>query len=182
VSLFQVQFVLFCFPWRCSHSDLWINLVQIIHDYIVSCFASDARLSEVLQTLKSQSGKFAKVIADVGDEGSLVQMCSQARVVLNCVGPYRFYGEAVVRACIAGGAHYLDITGEPEFMERVELKYGKAAADKARLLFVCLFVSPARGALCQCVTTACLRCCWGWLCISEAGEVASHAFALSCLL
>jgi short subunit dehydrogenase-like uncharacterized protein len=54
------------------------------------------------------------VVANVEDEQSLQQMASQARVVVNCVGPYRFYGEPVVRACIASGAHYLDVSAEPQ--------------------------------------------------------------------
>ena len=36
------------------------------------------------------------VVANVDDEPSLVRMASQARVVLDCVGPFRFFGEAVV--------------------------------------------------------------------------------------
>jgi short subunit dehydrogenase-like uncharacterized protein len=31
--------------------------------------------------------------------------------VLNCVGPYRFYGEVVVKACVENGAHHIDISG-----------------------------------------------------------------------
>jgi len=54
------------------------------------------------------------IVADVEDESSLQEMASQARVVVNCVGPYRFYGEPVVRACIASGAHYVDVSGEPQ--------------------------------------------------------------------
>ena len=54
------------------------------------------------------------VVADVEDESSLQEMASKARVVVNCAGPYRFYGESVVRACIASGAHHLDVSGEPQ--------------------------------------------------------------------
>jgi len=54
------------------------------------------------------------IVADVEDESSIQEMASQARVVVNCVGPYRFYGELVVRACIASGAHHLDVSGEPQ--------------------------------------------------------------------
>jgi short subunit dehydrogenase-like uncharacterized protein len=53
--------------------------------------------------------------------------------MLNCVGPYRFFGEQVVKACVEAGTDYLDITGEPEFIERVELKYHDAAAAKVRV-------------------------------------------------
>jgi short subunit dehydrogenase-like uncharacterized protein len=37
-------------------------------------------------------------------------------------GPYRFLGEAVVRAALAAGSHYMDISGEPQFMENMFLK------------------------------------------------------------
>ena len=42
----------------------------------------------------------ALLLADVGDECSLRAMCYRSRLVLNATGPYRFYGEAVVQACI----------------------------------------------------------------------------------
>jgi short subunit dehydrogenase-like uncharacterized protein len=54
------------------------------------------------------------IVADVEDESSLREMATQARVVVNCVGPYRFYGEPIVRACIASGAHHLDVSAEPQ--------------------------------------------------------------------
>ena len=48
--------------------------------------------------------------------------------MLNVVGPYRLYGEPVVRACAECGTDYLDVSGEPEFMERMEAKYNDMAA------------------------------------------------------
>jgi short subunit dehydrogenase-like uncharacterized protein len=54
------------------------------------------------------------VLADVRDASSLQNMASQAHVVVNCVGPYRLYGEAVVSACIASATHHVDVSGEPQ--------------------------------------------------------------------
>lgn len=54
------------------------------------------------------------IVADVGDYDSLKTMCSQGRVLLNCCGPYRLYGEPVVRAAIEAKTHYIDITGEED--------------------------------------------------------------------
>lgn len=71
----------------------------------------------------------AVIVCDSNDTGSLVSMASQARVVLNCVGPYRFYGEAVVEACVEAGAHHLDISGEPQYLEKMQLKYHQKAVD-----------------------------------------------------
>ena len=46
-------------------------------------------------------------------------MAARARVVLNLVGPYTLYGRPVIDACIAAGAHYVDLTGEMTFARHV---------------------------------------------------------------
>jgi len=38
-------------------------------------------------------------------------MARKTRLVLNCVGPYRFFGEVVVKACVENGTHHVDISG-----------------------------------------------------------------------
>ncbi|XP_056134411.1 saccharopine dehydrogenase-like oxidoreductase [Lampris incognitus] len=70
------------------------------------------------------------IVADVGEPDSLAAMCKQAVIVLNCVGPYRFYGEPVVKACVENEAHYIDISGEPQFLESMQYDYHDEAADK----------------------------------------------------
>uniref|UniRef100_A0A8D2ZWR0 Saccharopine dehydrogenase-like oxidoreductase n=1 Tax=Scophthalmus maximus TaxID=52904 RepID=A0A8D2ZWR0_SCOMX len=70
------------------------------------------------------------LVADVEEPDSLAAMCKQAVIVLNCVGPYRFYGEPVVKACVENGAHHIDICGEPQFLEGMQLNYSSQAADK----------------------------------------------------
>lgn len=39
------------------------------------------------------------------------------KVLLNCAGPFRYTAREAIRACIAAGVHYLDITGEIEVFE-----------------------------------------------------------------
>jgi len=39
------------------------------------------------------------------------------------------YGEQVVKACIEGGAHHLDVSGEPEYLEKMQLMYNSKAKD-----------------------------------------------------
>uniref|UniRef100_A0A4W6G1A8 Saccharopine dehydrogenase-like oxidoreductase n=1 Tax=Lates calcarifer TaxID=8187 RepID=A0A4W6G1A8_LATCA len=70
------------------------------------------------------------IVADVEEPDSLAAMCKQAVIVLNCVGPYRFYGEPVVKACVENGAHHIDICGEPQFLEGMQFNYSSQAADK----------------------------------------------------
>uniref|UniRef100_A0A1I8BD59 Sacchrp_dh_NADP domain-containing protein n=1 Tax=Meloidogyne hapla TaxID=6305 RepID=A0A1I8BD59_MELHA len=52
------------------------------------------------------------IITDSHNEDQLVQMVKQAKVIVNVVGPYRLYGEAVVGA-MKNGASHVDISGEP---------------------------------------------------------------------
>ncbi|NXT51030.1 SCPDL oxidoreductase, partial [Pluvianellus socialis] len=70
------------------------------------------------------------LLCDVGDAASLAAMAKQTRLVLNCVGPYRFFGEPVVEACVENGASCIDISGEPQFLEGMYLKYNDKAAEK----------------------------------------------------
>ena len=56
-------------------------------------------------------------------------MASQARAILNVCGPYTLYGEPVIRACIEHGTHHVDISGEQEFLERMQLLYNAKAKD-----------------------------------------------------
>uniref|UniRef100_A0A667IF47 Saccharopine dehydrogenase-like oxidoreductase n=1 Tax=Lynx canadensis TaxID=61383 RepID=A0A667IF47_LYNCA len=60
------------------------------------------------------SSKVGIIICDVTNPASLDEMAKQAAIVLNCVGPYRFYGEPVVKACVENGTSCIDICGEPQ--------------------------------------------------------------------
>uniref|UniRef100_H0WX57 Saccharopine dehydrogenase-like oxidoreductase n=2 Tax=Otolemur garnettii TaxID=30611 RepID=H0WX57_OTOGA len=79
------------------------------------------------QTLLSEVGI---IICDITNPASLDEMAKQATIVLNCVGPYRFYGEPVVKACIENGTSCIDICGEPQFLELIQWKYHEKAAEK----------------------------------------------------
>ncbi|CAD6217373.1 unnamed protein product [Miscanthus lutarioriparius] len=72
--------------------------------------------------------------ADTSDPASLAALAARARVVLSCAGPFRLHGHAVAAACAAAGADCLDISGEPEFMERVEAELHEPAARTGSLI------------------------------------------------
>jgi short subunit dehydrogenase-like uncharacterized protein len=67
------------------------------------------------------------IAADVGEPASLRAMASRTKVVLDLVGPYTLYGEPAIEACIAGGAHYLDLTGELPWARRMVGAHGEEA-------------------------------------------------------
>lgn len=80
------------------------------------------------------------IAADVGDPASLAAMAARTRVVLDLVGPYTLYGEPVIEACIAGGAHYVDLTGETPFMRHtVDAFHDRAAAAGVKIVPTCGF-------------------------------------------
>ncbi len=80
--------------------------------------------------------------ADVHDAGSLEALAAAARVVASTVGPYLEYGEPLVAACAAAGTDYLDLAGEPEFIDRMYLAHHESAvASGARLVHACGFDS-----------------------------------------
>jgi len=96
---------------------------------------NEGKLKKVLETAASMTGissvrSIPLVIADVADQNSIDNMCKNARLILNCVGPYRFYGEQVVKACVEYGAHHIDISGEPYFLEKMQLDYHEEARKK----------------------------------------------------
>jgi short subunit dehydrogenase-like uncharacterized protein len=69
-------------------------------------------------------------------------VAESAKVVITTVGPYIRYGEPLVSACAAAGTDYVDLTGEPEFVDRMWLGYHEQAqATGARLVHSCGFDS-----------------------------------------
>uniref|UniRef100_A0A914UP68 Saccharopine dehydrogenase NADP binding domain-containing protein n=1 Tax=Plectus sambesii TaxID=2011161 RepID=A0A914UP68_9BILA len=67
--------------------------------------------------------------ADVEDEASLNAMAKRTRLVINTVGPFIQYGEAVVRCCVENGTAHLDTSGEQYYIERMQLKYHTRAGE-----------------------------------------------------
>lgn len=87
-------------------------------------------------------GSLEPIAADVDDQGSLAAMASRARVVLNLVGPYTRQGRPVIEACVAGGAHYVDLSGEIPFVRRMIDAFDAGAAEAGvKVVQVCGFES-----------------------------------------
>ncbi|MEU8374579.1 saccharopine dehydrogenase NADP-binding domain-containing protein [Micromonospora sp. NPDC048894] len=80
--------------------------------------------------------------ADVTDAGSLRVVAEATRVLATTVGPYVHHGEPLVAACAAVGTDYLDITGEPEFVDLMYVRHhAEAVRTGARLVHACGFDS-----------------------------------------
>jgi short subunit dehydrogenase-like uncharacterized protein len=82
------------------------------------------------------------LLADSSDSESLLRMASATRVVLTTVGPYIYHGEALVKACIESGTDYADLTGEPEFVDAMLVRYDLLARERRiRIVNSCGFDS-----------------------------------------
>jgi NAD(P)-dependent dehydrogenase (short-subunit alcohol dehydrogenase family) len=68
------------------------------------------------------------------DVESLTELFRGASVVCNTVGPFSKHGPEVVQACLAAGTHYLDSTGEQDWLITCDEKYGADFAAAGLLL------------------------------------------------
>jgi len=67
------------------------------------------------------------IVADAHDAASLQAMALQTQVLFNLAGPYHATGDAVVAACIVAGTHYLDLSAETFWIQRLVREQHDAA-------------------------------------------------------
>ncbi|MEU5595777.1 saccharopine dehydrogenase NADP-binding domain-containing protein [Streptomyces sp. NPDC020298] len=102
---------------------------------------SERRLAELRERLPG-GADVGVLQADVTDPDALRRLAEHARVVASTVGPYLRYGEPLVAACADTGADYLDLTGEPEFVDLMYVRHDSRARETgARLVHACGFDS-----------------------------------------
>lgn len=109
---------------------------------------SEAKLAAVRDRLvaahpgKAALADLALITVDAADAGGLAEVAGMARVIATTVGPYIEYGGPLVAACANAGTDYVDLTGEPEFVDRTYVAHNAAAeASGARLVHCCGFDS-----------------------------------------
>jgi short subunit dehydrogenase-like uncharacterized protein len=97
---------------------------------------------ERLAAIDPRAGEVPLLDADVGDPVAMRRLAESARVAISTVGPYINYGEPLVAACAAAGTDYVDLTGEPEFVDLMWLRHhDQATRTGARLVHSCGFDS-----------------------------------------
>jgi len=102
---------------------------------------SERKLEQLRERLPGGE-KVGVLRADVADPASLRELAGHARVVATTVGPYTTYGEDLVAACADTGADYLDLCGEPEFVDLTYIRHDARARETgARLVHGCGFDS-----------------------------------------
>ncbi|MFD4970072.1 saccharopine dehydrogenase family protein [Streptomyces sp. NPDC058424] len=102
---------------------------------------SEERLRELRERLPS-GASVGVLRSDAADPDSLRDLARQARVLATTVGPYAAVGEELVAACADSGTDYLDLCGEPEFVDLVYVRHDARARETgARLVHACGFDS-----------------------------------------
>ncbi|WP_274564065.1 saccharopine dehydrogenase family protein [Streptomyces spiramyceticus] len=100
------------------------------------------QLRERLTAINPACAKLPVLRADASDPDSLRELAESTRVVATTVGPYILYGEGLVAACAEAGTDYADLSGEPEFADRMYLGYDARARETgARIVHACGFDS-----------------------------------------
>jgi len=104
-----------------------------------------SKLDAVAARLASRASEAPKpdvLVADAADRAALREIAEKTRVVITTIGPYALHGGPLVAACAAAGTDYCDLTGEPEFVDRVWIEHhAEAERTGARLVHCCGFDS-----------------------------------------
>ncbi|RPK35746.1 putative trans-acting enoyl reductase [Streptomyces sp. ADI91-18] len=100
------------------------------------------RLRERLTALDPACADLPLLRADARDTGALRELAASTRVLATTVGPYIWHGAELVAACAEAGTDYLDLTGEPEFVDRTYVEHDARARETgARIVHACGFDS-----------------------------------------
>lgn len=90
---------------------------------------NEAEIRRLAETLGLQWKAFA-----LDDEAAVAAAIAGLKLVLHCAGPFSVTGAPMMRACLAAGAHYLDITGEISVFEFAHSLAGAARRADVVLL------------------------------------------------
>ena len=106
-------------------------------------WAIAGRSTSKLDAVAAETGATVeRIVADAADPAAMRQLVESTRVVVSTVGPYALYGSELVAAAAAAGTDYCDLTGEPQWMQRmIDAHADAAAASGARIVHTCGFDS-----------------------------------------
>ncbi|MDE0951175.1 MAG: DUF5938 domain-containing protein [Halioglobus sp.] len=113
---------------------------------------SQARLESEMAKVPELKGFDYQCVEVAHDLDALTSLFSGKKIVYNVVGPFMQLCEVVVKASLKAACHYLDTTGEQDWMLFCEEHYGQPYADAGLLLV------PA--------------CSWMWAAGNLAAEIA----------
>lgn len=93
-----------------------------------------ARVEEVVSRIPGIETVDHEVVEVKHTVDALTELFADASVVCNTVGPFIQHGPEVVEACAAAGSHYLDCTGEQDWVMEAQARFGAGFAEQGLLL------------------------------------------------
>src|SRR5699024_5788834 len=95
---------------------------------------NESRLKEQCANVPELENADYTQVEVVHEEEALTELFTGKKVVYNVVGPFMQLGEPVVKAALAANCHYIDTTGETDWMFFLRDEYGEKFAEKSLLL------------------------------------------------
>ncbi|HEY3016944.1 MAG TPA: DUF5938 domain-containing protein [Nocardioides sp.] len=92
------------------------------------------KVQEVVDRIPGLDTVEHEVVEVNHDVESLTELVRGASVVCNTVGPFIKFGPEVVQASLAAGCHYLDTTGEQDWVLDAQARFGSGFRDAGLLL------------------------------------------------
>lgn len=100
----------------------------------VAAGRSRSRLEQQMAKIPELEGAEYSIAEVAHDRASMAKLFQGAKIVFNVTGPFMQLGEPVVQAALEAGCHYLDTTGETDWMAFCRDHYGAQFAAKGLLL------------------------------------------------
>ena len=107
-------------------------VAEFLREYRISFIAagrSKARIAEALKYVPGIENAEYKIVEVEHTVEALTKLLKGKKVICNTVGPFPRFGLTVIEAALKAGCHYLDTTGEQEFMLKADAEFGKAYAE-----------------------------------------------------
>ncbi len=124
---------------------------EILCQYLVDRHGTDGDLNwaiagrskSKLDDVATKTGASVdKIVADAADAEAMASLAGSTKVIVSTVGPYALYGSELVAAAVAAGTDYCDLTGEPQWMQKmIDTHQEQAEQTGARIVHTCGFDS-----------------------------------------
>jgi Family of unknown function (DUF5938)/Saccharopine dehydrogenase NADP binding domain len=112
-------------------------IAEFLREYklpFVAAGRDPQRIKSVMEKLPGIENADYEVVEVEHSVEALRKLFSGAKVVCNTAGPFIKYGPAVVEAALQAGCHYLDTTGEQNWLIKAEESFGAGFVERRLLL------------------------------------------------
>jgi short subunit dehydrogenase-like uncharacterized protein len=113
------------------------------------------KLEALAGSLDSARRPEVKAVAN-HEAGALEQLFAGSSAVIACAGPFTLHGEPVLAAAVEAGTHYLDTTGEQDFIRKAFDEYGPKALRKGSAVIPAMGFDYVPGDMLAALTAAAL--------------------------